>query len=124
MLGHILGSFPGAYYAENALGLVALIRSSAEAAGAQKDSKEDKDKDKKRRGSKSKRRSSKDGSKGGAGGGEDEARAAQARLFTVLAGGLRRAPPPADQRLPLLNDAWRVVTKLGPARLLLHPTHT
>ena len=113
VLGHILGSFPGGFYAENALGLVALIRSSAGGDEASDASKKDKDK--------RKRRSSKAAAKGDAPAPEDEARAAQARLFTVLAGGLRRAPPPADQRLPLLNDAWRVVTKLGPARLSTFP---
>ena len=36
----------------------------------------------------------------------------KAQVFAVLADALKEHPPPREQRLPLLNDAWRVVTQL------------
>lgn len=35
----------------------------------------------------------------------------QAECFQALAAALTEYPPPEEQRLPLLNDAWRVVTR-------------
>lgn len=38
-------------------------------------------------------------------------------LLACLGRGLSRHPPPQDQRLPLLNETWRMVTKAGPELL-------
>jgi len=41
----------------------------------------------------------------------------QAECFEAFATALTKHPPPEDQRLPLLNDSWRVVTKVEDPRV-------
>ena len=36
-----------------------------------------------------------------------------AELYRAMAGALVRAPPPAPQRLPFLNEAWKAITRVG-----------